>query len=87
MTISGSSIAGGARPAYYDRDPVMVNQESSLAALAPHGSTTRFTYTVPSGKKAYMEVSYADVTVITAAAPAGSKSVRLTYTPDGGGRN
>ena len=43
-----------ARPAYYDRNAVSVVQ-SYNAVVAPHTTTSRWAYTIASGKKALIE--------------------------------
>jgi hypothetical protein len=50
------------RPDWYDRNPVMVGNIYGGDALAPHALTTRFTYTVPTGKKCYLEYGQLKVT-------------------------
>jgi hypothetical protein len=71
------------RAAYYDRNTV--EKWSSLGAVdAPHGSTTRLTYTVPSGKKAYGEVCLVYIERATAASVLGTCYSLLRYTPNGG---
>lgn len=60
---------GVARPAYYDRNATsVVNQYSGT--LTQHTNTTRWTYTVASGKKLLVEtLEVFDLTVTAAAAP------------------
>ena len=46
---------GGPRLEWYDRNPQGVEQAYTAAGVAPHGFTVRFTYTVPTGKKFFLE--------------------------------
>ncbi len=43
-----------ARPAFYDRAAAASTQSINVV-VAPHAQTTRFTYTVPANRKAYVE--------------------------------
>lgn len=61
---------GVARPLYYDRAATTASAQYSNT-LAPHAFTTRFTYTVPAGYKAYVENSYCLVVVKTAGSAVG----------------
>ncbi len=62
---------GQARPVYYDRNP-LTNRISYVAgSVAPHGSTSRATYTVPTGRKAFVSLIQGELLRQTAAAPAG----------------
>jgi hypothetical protein len=60
----------GARAAYYDRNASSVNQ-NYYAVAAAHASTTRFTYTVASGKKLLIESQAVRIHRQTAATTAG----------------
>lgn len=44
-----------ARPVYYDRNSATKGRTYGAAGVAPHATTTRWEYTVPSGKAAYVE--------------------------------
>jgi len=61
----------GAKREWFDRNIVIVMKESSLTGTAPHGSTERWRYTVPAGKRAFVAAANLLVTRITAAAPVG----------------
>lgn len=50
-----------ARPNYYDRNATSKQSSYVGGPLAPHSVTTRWTYTVPAGKKAYVESCYVDI--------------------------
>jgi len=64
-------FAGTGRTAPYDRAPASVSKVYSAAGVAPHGETTRFTYTVPAGKLALVASVVASAVRVTAAAPVG----------------
>lgn len=61
----------GARPAPIDRNATNKGHTYSTAGVAPHGATTRFSYTTPAGKKFRIETAQATVIRATAAAPVG----------------
>lgn len=67
MRISSYAVA---RPSYYDRNAASVSGQYA-ATVGPHSATTRFTYTVPAGKKCLIEASFESVTRATAATIAG----------------
>ena len=66
-----------ARPAYYDRNATAVNL-AFTSTEAPHAATTRFTVTVASGKKLFMEVLSLAVYRATAASSAGNYITSLS---------
>jgi hypothetical protein len=80
-TLSGGTESG--RLAWYDRAPTMSNKNYQ-AAVGPHGATSRFTYTVPAGKKAIVEILSVRLQRETVASPAATASIYITYTPSGG---
>ncbi len=68
-----------ARPAQYDRN-ASSSIQGDAAIYAPHGVTSRWTYTVPSGFKLFLEacsVSQQNITAPTVAAQA-SIIIRIT---------
>ena len=73
------------RPVYYDRAPLDVLEAYSAATVAPHAATTRWTYTVPTNRKAFIEgtdvINMIDGTVTTA----GLAQAAIQVTPSGGG--
>lgn len=71
------------RPEWYDRTP-SVSLLSFNMSLAPHANTQRLSYTVPSGRKAYLEFLYLSLFRTAAAAPAGVVFLTFDYTPNGG---
>lgn len=48
---------GGPRLEWYDRNPQSVDEGALIDDTAPHSLTTRFTYTVPTGKKCFVELA------------------------------
>jgi len=59
------------RPQYYDRNPLQVSQNFTTGGTPPHGSTSRWSYTVPSNRKAFITSAACNVhraTVATTAA-------------------
>jgi len=69
----GFAPKGGAtaRKEWYDRNSLELSREYYGIGVAPHGYTTRWTYTVPTGKKLFVECALASVVRITAATTAG----------------
>ena len=55
------------RPEYYDRAPLPQLLNFSAFALGPHAATVRASYTVPSGKRAYIELARSFIRRNTAA--------------------
>lgn len=60
--------------AYYDRSPTITGFAALQAAIGPHASTDRGTYTVPSNRKAFVESVIAATIRETAAGTAGRRS-------------
>ena len=52
MKVSSYAVA---RPVYYDRNSATKGLTYAAAGVAPHATTTRWAYTVPAGKAAYVE--------------------------------
>ena len=52
MKVSSFAVA---RPVYYDRNSSTFGKSYEASAIAPHATTTRWSYTVPAGKAAYVE--------------------------------
>lgn len=71
------------RPAYYDRNAVVV-VNAYAATVGPHVTTTRWAYTVPTGKKAFWNSAQVSATRVTVAAPVGEVDIRIRVTPPGG---
>ena len=74
-----------ARPTYYDRNGVSLAYEYTSYGIAPHAETQRWTYTVPAGKKAYVETFRAFVYRITAATSPNRYAAAIFVNPSGGG--
>jgi hypothetical protein len=67
------------RTEWYDRAPsIILNQYA--ATIAPHVATTRWTYTVPAGRKALVESAFASMITDTVGAPAGNRNVAVAVT-------
>lgn len=64
--------------------PTKVTATINVGA-APHGLTTRWTYTVPAGRFCILEHRFLKVARAAAAAPAGVVFLRIVYTPSGAG--
>jgi hypothetical protein len=75
---TGQPIIG--RPAWYDRNPSQVLLWWTVNNQAPHAETVRWTYTVPSGKKAMLEALDGLICIITAATTAGRRSIYVKLT-------
>jgi len=73
-----------ARPAWYDRNPLTRWQTYIGSNVGPHAETTRWTYTVPAGKKATVELTYLYVRRASAPTTASQISVDVKFTPSGG---
>jgi len=72
-----------ARPEWYDRNPTS-KADGHATTAAPHTITERVAYTVPSGKKAIVEMVYLRIKRVTAATTAGTATSLLRVTPSGG---
>lgn len=72
------------RPNYYDRTLAIATASYLAEGLAPHADTQRWSYTVPSGKKAYLQALTCMMHRDIAAAPAARAIVFARYTPSGG---
>jgi len=75
---------GGPRLNWYDRNPACKVGVWSGSGVAPHAATQRLSYTVPSGKKAIIEVLECSVIRKTAATTAGVMQGYAVLTPYGG---
>lgn len=79
MKLGGGSTS--ARPAPIDRNALNKIGQFETGATAPHAQTTRWTYTVPAGKKAVAQGGAMSCRRVTAAAPVGMVTVTTVYTP------
>ncbi len=73
-----------ARGFYYDRAAANKTLQFFSSAIAPHGLTVRATYTVPTGKKAYVDHYMLQHIRTTAQAALSFADTYLRYTPSGG---
>lgn len=69
-----------ARPAYWDRNPTE-RADTYENTLAPHSYTTRFTYTVAAGKKAFVDTAFCATIRGTVATVAGDVLSKIALTP------
>jgi hypothetical protein len=67
------------RPNYYDRNPLSVGGSFQNDAQVPHGVTNQFTYTVPTGRKAFVTSLAVSIVRMTAAAPVGICNVTARW--------
>jgi hypothetical protein len=71
------------RPNYYDRAPLQAMQAFD-GTVGPHGATTRWTYTVPAGRKANIESLAGMIRRQTVAGTPALFQNSAQYTPFGG---
>lgn len=62
-----------------DRNPIAKNQANKQSAIAPAAETVRWTYTVPTAKRAQVMAGCSSVVRVTAAAPAGYAYAALRH--------
>lgn len=74
----------GSRPAHYDRNPRVVTMGHQGAGIAPHTTTIRTTYTVPAGKKTFIESASAFLVRDVVAGTPGRSRAYMDVTPSGG---
>ncbi len=68
----------GVKREWFDRNPVV--QDSNFnATVAPHVSTLRLSYTVPAGKKAFVQCAFISTTRMTVAAPVGEVDWQIRH--------
>lgn len=79
---TGQPIIG--RPAWYDRNPTIQEGKYVAASVAPHAQEPRWTYTVPAGKKAFVELAFLRIYRRTAATTVGIWAADIYYQPSGG---
>jgi len=66
-----------ARAAYHDRNTSDATVWTQQVAIGPHGVVSRYTYTVPAGRKALVASAYARWRRVTVAAPVGKITLFL----------
>lgn len=79
-----SGRSANPRQSWHDRAPSQKIQKYIANALAPHSATERWSYTVPAGKKAYVEWMQIAVTTVVVATSGRDVVDNITLTPDGG---
>lgn len=70
------------RAEWYDRNAAPQPKTYAANNVAPHVATQRWSYTVPSGKKAWLESLFLFVIRQTAATAAGRSGCAITVTQD-----
>lgn len=80
---TGQPIIG--RPAWYDRNPTQITLWYTVNIQSPHSQTQRWTYTVPSGKKAMLEALDGLICIQSAATTPGRRKIMVQLTKAGGG--
>lgn len=88
MPIISSPVS--AREAFYDRNPVFVGRVAEAVVSENTGSTQAFTYTVPSGKSAFLTSAQAYLMQQAEASTTAADDeaiVDIGVTPNGGGAN
>lgn len=79
-----SNTQAVSRPAFFDRNPGPKTSMYSAGGVAPHASTTRWSYTVPVGRKAWVDSMWIQVDRAAAGTTAGVVAANLNYVPNGG---
>jgi len=74
----------GARTEFYDRNPIQIQGVYEARAIAPHAQTTRWTYTVPAGKKMYAGSLFCGIVCDTDQTGGGECDSSIAMTPSGG---
>ncbi|SRR5712691_3575954 len=70
---------------YYDRAPLHKSASGGTFNTAPHAQTTRWSYTVPAGRKFALEAWQLNEYRMAAAAPIGQWIVTIEVSPLGAG--
>jgi hypothetical protein len=78
-----SSMWSG-RPAWYDRNPLTKFLQFSAQGQAPLTVTDEWTYTVPAGRKAFIEYAFIRIMRRTAATSGTEYGAYISYLPSGG---
>jgi len=69
---------------YYDRNPSIKTVDYEASGVAPAAETVRGTYTVPSGRKAYVESTYVRIYRESVASAPRPSELMIFYIPSGG---
>ena len=72
------------RPDWYDRNPAGVAESYLASAVVPHALTERWIYTIPTGKKAAIQILYLNLIKDSTATVGGLHTLDVAYTPSGG---
>lgn len=67
----------GARAQAYDRNPAMTDRGNLNTAIAPHGVTNRWTYTVPANTLIQLTTGFICMERVTAAAPVSTYVIQI----------
>lgn len=73
------------RTAFYDRNATTILKSVVSSSVGPHGGTNRWTYTVPTGRKASVQGTRNFVQRTAAAAPVGQVQSYFNFLPAAGG--
>ncbi len=84
------SIRGGvqpiwASPNYYDRNPKSLDFHVATGFIGPHAATTRWSYTVPAGRRAFIERGFSFVQMSGVPSVVSDRQSYLAHFPVGGG--
>jgi hypothetical protein len=82
MKVSSFAVA---RPIYYDRNGTSGVKAYQAYGLAPHAEVERWSYTVPVGKKAYVEMFQVGVKRDTVATVVSRYWAEMFFYPSGSG--
>lgn len=85
-TQPGGETEESRKPAYFDRDNALkqADQGANNPGASTLSKTTQWSYTVPSGKGAFVEFLHALVENDSTDALNGNAKARIEYTPSGG---
>jgi len=83
MRVSSYAVA---RPAAFDRNPVQTVKSLTVFSDSPAGTTVRWTYTVPAGKRALLTSGTINIQRYTVATSVGQLEYYLAISPLGSGR-
>jgi hypothetical protein len=78
------NVNSAARPPYYDRNPKTIYNEYWAYGVTPHTAATRWTYTVPTARKAIIESAQVRVYRSTAGTAASLVYSTIAYHPTSG---
>jgi hypothetical protein len=73
-----------ARPMYWDRNPTSNNANGNSGAVGPHGEGARWSVTIASGKKAFVDAACLETLRYTVASVNNVYYAAIRFTPSGG---